>query len=342
MRAVSLFTGVGGLDVAARQAGIRIDLMSEVEPFCRSVLLQRFLDVPLHDDVRSFDARGFKGSVDVVFGGFPCQDLSHAKSRQGEGRDGLDGERSGLWFEMLRVVRECRPAWVLAENVRGAVSLALDSVRAGLDGEGYEARALVLPASAFGAPHRRERLFVVALRRDLHDHLLLIPDLGSQLEARQDMLPDAMPVTPPDTLNRWEGTRLEDTLSADWVEQLMGFPEGWTDLDKTIDHVRPFAGFPAPISSDRLWATPCASDCTGSKAGGMGRSIRTDIWRLRHGEISPAQYPHELPRLAKEPYDKRKCRLRALGNAVVPQQVYPLFRAIRIMHSVLGEEATRA
>ena len=85
-------------------------------------------------------------------------------------RAGLDGDRSGLWFEMLRVVGEVGPRWVLAENVRGAVSLALDEVCAGLESAGYEVWPFVLPAAAVGAPHRRERLFVLGGRRDVVAH----------------------------------------------------------------------------------------------------------------------------------------------------------------------------
>ena len=171
MKSLSLFSGIGGLDLAAEMAGIETAAFCEIDPYAVEVLKRRWPGVPIIDDVRKI--RGCDWTVDVVHGGFPCQDLSVAGKQRG-----LSGERSGLWFEMLRVIAECRPAFVLAENVRGAVNLALDTVYAGLEDEGYEVRPYVLPASAVGAPHQRERLFVFGVRRDVADRLCLGSEAG--------------------------------------------------------------------------------------------------------------------------------------------------------------------
>lgn len=164
MKALSLFSGIGGLDIAAHAAGIETVGFCEIEPFAVKVLERRFPGVPIVDDVRKI--RGCDWSVDVVHGGFPCQDLSVAGKQKG-----LEGERSGLWYEMLRVIAECRPRFVLAENVRGAINLALDTVYSGLVGEGYKVWPYVIPASAVGAPHQRERLFVLGVRKDVADSI---------------------------------------------------------------------------------------------------------------------------------------------------------------------------
>ena len=181
MRALSLFSGIGGLDIAAHAAGIETVGFCEIEPFAVKVLERRFPGIENHGDITRFTNRrlrelggspflrfkcpaDYDGTIDVVHGGFPCQDLSVAGKQKG-----LSGERSGLWFEMLRVISELRPAYVVAENVRGAVNLALPAVASGLEGEGYEVWSFVVPASAFGAPHRRERLFVLGVRRDVAD-----------------------------------------------------------------------------------------------------------------------------------------------------------------------------
>lgn len=181
MRALSLFSGIGGLDLAAHAAGIETVAFCEIEPFAVQVLERMFPAVENHGDITRFTNRtlrelggspfhrfkcpaDYNGTIDVVHGGFPCQDLSVAGKQKG-----LSGERSGLWFEMLRVVSELRPAYVLAENVRGAVNLALDTVYSNLVGEGYKVYPYVIPASAVGAPHQRERLFVVGVRRDVAD-----------------------------------------------------------------------------------------------------------------------------------------------------------------------------
>lgn len=156
----------GGLDLAAEAAGIEIAAMCEIEPFCRAILAKRWPGVPVIEDVRTIRGEDYAGTIDIVFGGFPCQDLSVA-GRQA----GLSGERSGLWFEMFRIIEAARPRFVVAENVRGAVNLALDTVRMGLEEGGYRVWPFVVPASAFGAPHKRERLFVVGVREDVADGL---------------------------------------------------------------------------------------------------------------------------------------------------------------------------
>lgn len=179
MKGISLFTGIGGLDLAAEAFDIFPVAFCETEPFACEILSRRWPNVPNVKDIRKFTNQSLKelgGSpfeffstpsdfeAEVVYGGFPCQDLSVAGKQKG-----LKAERSGLWFEMLRVISELRPAYVLAENVRGACNLALPTVVAGLEAEGYEVRASVVPAAAFGAPHRRERLFVLGVRRDVAD-----------------------------------------------------------------------------------------------------------------------------------------------------------------------------
>ena len=157
----SLFSGIGGIDLAAEWAGFKTVGQCEINPFSRQILALRFKGVRCWEDVRNIGGETC-GTVDIISGGFPCQDLSVAGKQAG-----LEGERSGLWFEMLRVIAELRPRWVIAENVRGAVNLALDTVKMGLEGEGYKVWPFVIPASAFGAPHRRERLFVVGCREDV-------------------------------------------------------------------------------------------------------------------------------------------------------------------------------
>ena len=100
MKALSLFSGVGGLDLAAKAAGITVTAMCEIEPFCRTILNMRWPTVPVIEDVTTIRGEDYAGAVELVFGGFPCQDLSYA----GEG-EGLEGEKSRLWFDMFRVVR---------------------------------------------------------------------------------------------------------------------------------------------------------------------------------------------------------------------------------------------
>lgn len=162
MRELALFAGAGGGILGGLLLGWSTVCAVEIDPYCRRVLLARQRDgilppFPIWDDVRTFDAHPWRGSVDVVSGGFPCQDISPVGPRTG-----LDGARSGLWSEYARIVRAVRPRYVFVENSAALVSNGLARVLADLAALGFDARWGVLSACATGAPHTRERLFLVA------------------------------------------------------------------------------------------------------------------------------------------------------------------------------------
>lgn len=159
----SLFSGAGGLDLGLEQAGMKVIWQCEADPYARQVLARHWPNTPCHEDVRLID-----GSVErprLLCGGFPCQDLSFA----GKGA-GLDGERSGLWREYKRIIREIRPDYVLVENVAALLVRGADVVLGDLATLGFDAEWDCLPASAFGAYHERDRLFILAYRQGLHLH----------------------------------------------------------------------------------------------------------------------------------------------------------------------------
>lgn len=162
MRVLSLFSGIGGLDLAAEWAGMEVVAFCEIEPYPVEVLKRRWPDVPIFGDVSALTGntlreRGIKPEgIDVIMGGFPCQPFSVAGRRKG-----AEDERF-LWGEFSRLIGEIRPSWVIAENVPGIISLALDDVLADLESRGYGCLTFVYPASAVGAPHRRERVFIMA------------------------------------------------------------------------------------------------------------------------------------------------------------------------------------
>lgn len=155
----SLFSGIGGLELGLEWAGLGpVAWQVELDPWCRGVLAMHWPSAARHADVRHVGAHNLQ-PVEVICGGFPCQDISVAGKNAG-----LEGSRSGLWREYLRVVGELRPRFVVVENVRALVSRGLDRVAADLDGLGYRVEARIIAAAAVGAPHRRERLFVLAAR----------------------------------------------------------------------------------------------------------------------------------------------------------------------------------
>ena len=359
LKALSLFSGIGGLDLAAEWAGIETAAFCEIEPYAVQILKRRWPHVPVYSDVRALNGGSF--AVDIVHGGFPCQDLSVAGKQAG-----LSGERSGLWFEMLRIISECRPRYVVAENVRGAVNLALDTVCSGLGDEGYEVRPFVIPASAVGAPHQRERLFVVGIRQDVADSfnerfqggergcsfleqespahepasergegsgsLWPTPSIagnynrkGVSKKSGDGLATQVAQLWPTPTVGtsgggkigggsgHWAmlkagvGIELARKMGAGlskvnggqlnplWVECLMGYPIGWTDVD--CDEPEPWPGWPAPM--------------------GMNQS------------------PYEPPRTVTGCKSRAK-RLKCLGNSVVPQQAYPFFNYLSIVEEILN------
>jgi DNA (cytosine-5)-methyltransferase 1 len=163
---LGLFAGAGGGLLASRLLGWRTVCAVEIDAHCQRVLQQRQLDghlepFPIWDDVRTFNGAPWRGAVDVVSGGFPCQDISSA----GRGA-GLSGDRSGLWFEMLRVIGEVRPAFVFAENSPWLRTRGLDVVLTGLAGLGFDAAWGVLGAHHVGAPHKRDRMWIAASHPD--------------------------------------------------------------------------------------------------------------------------------------------------------------------------------
>ena len=149
---LDLFSGIGGFALAAQAAGWTTIAFAEIETYACKILKQNWPDVPNLGDIRN--VRGIR--ADLITGGFPCQPFSHAGKRRGAEDD------RHLWPEMLRIIADARPTWVLGENVAGIIGMELDGVLAGLEGIGYAAWPLVVPACALDARHRRDRVWIAA------------------------------------------------------------------------------------------------------------------------------------------------------------------------------------
>jgi len=161
MRFLSLFSGIGGFDLAFTRAGMVSMGMCEIDKHCQDVLFKHFEFVHIFDDVREINGSTYeKGSIDVICGGFPCQDVSIAGKRAG-----LAGERSGLWWEFARIIDELEPRWVIAENVPGLLSsdkgADFANIIQWLAQRGYGVAWRVLDAQYFGVAQRRRRVFIV-------------------------------------------------------------------------------------------------------------------------------------------------------------------------------------
>jgi DNA (cytosine-5)-methyltransferase 1 len=304
LRVLSLFSGIGGFDLGLeRTGGFRTVAFCEIDAFCRAVLAQHWPLVPCYDDVRGLTAERLRAdgiAVDVIVGGFPCQDVSAA----GKGR-GLDGERSGLWFEFARLVGELRPRYAIVENVSALLGRGFDRVLGSLATLGYDAEWHCIPAAAVGAPHRRDRVWIIAhiqtdaQRSDangVRPHHPPMHEQGVAVELRHEQVGDAEPVgydvADADGEPRREGRQGDAAQgSRGRNADRGGVGAGLADAGG--------AGLPAPkreILCPARWREErrAAAECG-------WWAVEPDVGRVAHG--IPA----------------RVDRLRSLGNAVVPQ-----------------------
>jgi DNA (cytosine-5)-methyltransferase 1 len=152
---LDLFSGIGGFALAAGWAGFETVGFCDNEPYAQAVLKKHWPNVQIHGDIKALKGSAHRG-VTLLTGGFPCQPFSNAGKRRGK-----DDDRY-LWPQMLRVIQEARPAWIVGENVVGIIGLALDQVCSDLEAEGYEVEPIIIPACGVDAPHRRNRVWIIA------------------------------------------------------------------------------------------------------------------------------------------------------------------------------------
>lgn len=261
MNGLSLFSGIGGLDLAFNYAGGNILAFCEIDSFCQKVLHKHWPDVPIFPDIHNVSKEmirnaGISQAVDIIYGGFPCQPFSVA----GKQKKGKEDNRY-LWPEFSRLVADFKPRWVVAENVPGILRIAADTVCSDLERQGYKVGIWNYEAAAVGAKHRRERVFFVAhTGRSLLQRRVKQGALRNEAQERTAYNPE-QPGCSPAQDNKQCPLRFSQS------EFCRGFNGFSTGLDKIIS---PFAS---------------------------GVRNRTN-------------------------------RLKALGNAVVPQQVFPIFKAI--------------
>lgn len=155
----SLFAGIGGFDLGFERAGFKTSWQVEIDPYCQKVLSKNFPEAERFGDIRECGSHNLK-PVDVICGGFPCQDISHSGNMAG-----IDGKRSGLWSEYKRILRILRPRYALIENVAALVGLGLERVLCDLAEIGFDAEWQIVSAADIGAAHWRERVWILAYPR---------------------------------------------------------------------------------------------------------------------------------------------------------------------------------
>ena len=180
MKVLDLFSGIGGFSHGLDKVGFKTVAFCEMDEYCKLVLQKHWKGVKIYNDVKELKGKEIikeHGTIDIVVGGFPCQPFSVAGARKG-----TDDNRH-LWPEMFRIIKELKPRWVIGENVRGIISIqngmVFENVCTDLEGEGYEVRAFNIPAAGVGAPHKRERIWIVANSRGQESSTLR---QGSELE----------------------------------------------------------------------------------------------------------------------------------------------------------------
>ena len=159
MNHLDLFSGIGGFALAAQWAGHTTVGFCEIEPYAQQVLKKNFPSVPVFPDICKLKRSDINVPVDLITGGFPCQPFSVAGRKKGT-QDDRD-----LWPEMLRVIKDFRPTWIIGENVANFVNMAFQRTKTDLESEGYQVLPFIVPACGVGAPHRRDRVWILAYSR---------------------------------------------------------------------------------------------------------------------------------------------------------------------------------
>ena len=293
LRHLDLFSGIGGFALAAAWAGFSTIGFSEVDRFCGEVLKKHWPHVPNYGDVKNISVIE---NLDLITGGFPCQPFSNAGKKKGS------KDARHLWPEFHRIINTNHPRFVVAENVAGIVDMELDNILDDLENSGYETQSFIIPASAVYAPHRRERLWIVAhsLRERRHFRF---------------------------NHSDWESLRIH------WERDLAAVQEKWTGFFPQSWKTFNFQKWFRPTShTDRQ---QCSKESTNTQSFSQRPQWSDDIGTTRGITATLARQEDEPPISGVDDgLPNIMDRNKALGNAIVPQVVYPILRLIALMGEI--------
>ena len=313
LKVLDLFSGIGGFSLGLeRTGGFETVAFCEIEEFPRKVLAKHWPDVPCHNDVRELTADAV-GHIDVICGGYPCQPFSTAGQRKGAEDD------RHLWPEVKRLMATVRPTWGVFENVAGHISMGLDQVLSDLEGEGYTAWPLVIPACAVDAPHRRDRVWILAhsksvRHREGREERNIHEAHGRQVSKRGAITSSTSEPT---------SHMAEVFAHCESDRRPIG---GAGNIRRGVTQ-KGGQGSTEPIGTDTNHRTRFMADSNNARRQQQWRtkSARTEQQAAECGsrwiaEPNVGRVAHGVPR--------RVDRLKGLGNAVVPQVVTMLGHAI--------------
>ena len=297
---IDLFSGIGGFALGLDATGyFETTQFVEMDKYCQKILTKNFKGVPIHEDVKTYRPK----TADVVVGGFPCQGFSVAGKRKGTSDDRY------LWPEMLRVIREAKPRWVIGENVRGIINIedgmVFKQVHSDLEAEGFQTKCFVLPAASVNAPHQRYRTFFIGQSMENSRRSLQSGGLKQEENADEDRQGHA------DQLERSGGTR--KNAMADSNNRYNRQEEEVCTRGNTSEPSSEDVSDTNEQMLEGQWQEPQRSqeEFTDISESGWWE-LEPDVGRVAHGVSNRAH------------------RLRSLGNAVVPQIIYQLGKAIGV------------
>ena len=310
LKTLDLFSGIGGFSRGLEATGFFETIcFVENELYCQAVLKHHWPGIPVLGDIRDVKGEDLPIQPDLVCGGFPCQPFSHA------GKQRAQDDPRHLWPEMFRLIRECRPTWVIGENVAGIIKLGLDEVLSDLADEGYATRTFNIPACAVGAPHLRQRLWIVAHADSESEPDKPIDGGAGERQLGFEFVADAASIDGQRSIGQGGCTREPEEAFGDGGgvvadAEREGKGRGRVSgsrKDKSENGQRPSNQF-----------VRC------SKVVASGECSRPEVW----WEVEP-----EVGRVV-DGLPNRVPQLRALGNSIIPQIAQEIGEAIKVTYDI--------
>jgi len=325
----SLFSGIGGIDLGFEMAGIKTTWTCEIDDWANGLLKKRFPNAHHYRDIKEIGKNNLE-DVDIISGGFPCQDISTAK----RGGEGLDGERSGLWFEMWRIIGELQPRWVFIENVANLTSKGGERVLYDLAKIGYDAEWQVISAKDVGAKHLRKRIWIVAYPKKISNTLRGKLERFDR-ESKGESGNKTRRGNDSESYIQRSSLKLSNTESSrhrGGSSEQCKIKKGKVQQDKQER---------TKVGSK---TKRCSTKLSEPKQGRTKQDIEGKDRANGEFRIETFERLKNEPKLDRVAYglsqklDRYNDRVKGLGNAVVPQIPYQIGKRIMLINNIIGEQ----